>query len=79
MSFNGAIGVNNPIGAIDTIVAIGLIVTIGTIVLPMYHHCLRWIFIFANGANVATVVGHHWSPLVPSTFVGYLNLHVATK
>ena len=42
-------------GAIGTIVAIGAIVAIGTIIWSMYHHCLQWIVIVANGANVDSV------------------------
>ena len=35
----------------NTIVAIGIIVNIATIVWPMYHYCLQWTVIGANGAN----------------------------
>jgi hypothetical protein len=39
-------------------IAFETIVAIETIVLPMNHHCLKWIVIGFIGTNGA--IGHHW-------------------
>ena len=61
---NDAISANVANGIIYTIIAIEIIVAIGIIF------------------NIATIAWpicchcRHWSPLVPSTFIGYCNLHI---